>query len=75
LNYALHGEINGAVLESGDFVHLKPEGASAVRIKLGMKLEGVGETRPMVNGRSVIEAKEVNGIAIEHHKALKKHAV
>jgi len=74
LNYARHGEVNGAVLESGDFVHLKPEGAAALGIKLGMKLEGLGETRPMVNGRSVIEAKEVNGIAIEHRKAPKKHA-
>jgi hypothetical protein len=24
LNYALHGEVNGGILDSGDFLHLKP---------------------------------------------------
>jgi hypothetical protein len=32
LNCALHGEVNGGILESGDFLHLKPEGAQAVSV-------------------------------------------
>jgi hypothetical protein len=39
-----------------------------------MTVEGKGKTKPMVGGGSEIEAEEVNGIAIEHHKAKKKRA-
>jgi hypothetical protein len=74
LNYALHGEVNGGILESGDFLHLKPEGARAVGLKPGLSVKGNGKTKPMVGGHLVIEADEVNGISIEHHKAKKKHA-
>ena len=73
LNYALHGEVNGGILDSGDFLHLKPEGARAVKLKAGMKVEGRGGIKPMVGGHSVIEADDVNGIAIPHHKTKKKH--
>jgi hypothetical protein len=66
LNYALHGEVNGGILESGDFLHLKPEGARAAGIKVGLKVKGRGARKPMVGGKSVIEAEEVNGIAIRH---------
>ena len=74
LNYALHGEVNGGILDSGDFLHLRPEGARAVKLKTGMQVEGRGSTRPMVGGHLVIEAEEVNGIAIHRHKAKKKHS-
>jgi hypothetical protein len=74
LNYALHGEVNGGILDSGDFLHLKPEGARALGIELGMKVEGSGARKPTADGHFVIEAEEVNGIAIEHGKARKKHA-
>jgi hypothetical protein len=82
LNYALHGEVNGGILESGDFLHLKPEGARAVGLKLGLSVKGKGKTKPMADGHLVIEADEVNGIPIERHKgphkaphkAKKKHA-
>ncbi|HEV2175461.1 MAG TPA: hypothetical protein VGR71_17930 [Nitrospira sp.] len=72
LNYALHGEVNGGILDSGDFLHLKPEGAAALGLKCGMAVEGRGAMKPMVDGHSVIEAEEVNGIAIGHKKAKKK---
>jgi hypothetical protein len=74
LNYALHGEINGGILDSGDFLHLKPEGARILKVKAGMHVEGRGKTRPMVDGHAVIEAKEVNGIEMQGHKAKKKQA-
>jgi len=75
LNYALHGAVNGAILDSGDFLHLKPAGARALKLKLGMPVEGRGRTKPMVDGHLVIEAETVNGVEIKHHKAKKKHAV
>jgi hypothetical protein len=74
LNYALHGEVNGGILESGDFLHLKPEGARAIGLALGMAVEARGKTRPTPGGWFVIEADEVNGTIIGHHKGKKKHA-
>jgi hypothetical protein len=73
LNYALHGEVNGGILESGDFRHLKPEGAQAVGLAVGMAVEARGTTKPMPGGRFVIEAEQVNGTVIGHGKAKKKH--
>ncbi len=73
LNYALHGEVNGGILESGDFLHLKPEGARAVGLVVGMAVEARGTTKPMPGGCFVIEAEEVNGTVIRHGKAKKKH--
>lgn len=74
LNYALHGEVNGGMLDSGEFLHLKPEGAAAVALAEGMKVRGSGERKQAMGGHAVIEAAEVNGIAIGHKKARKKHA-
>ena len=74
LNYALHGEVNGGMMDSGDFLHLKPEGARSVKLTTGMKVNGRGSSRPMLGGHSVMEATEVNGIEIHHHKPKKKHA-
>jgi hypothetical protein len=45
LNYVLHGEVNGGVLDSGDFLHLKPEAAP---------VEARDRTKPMRGGRFVI---------------------
>jgi hypothetical protein len=73
LNYALHGEVNGGILESGDFLHLKPEGARAVGLAVGMAVEARGTTKPMPGGRFVIEADEVNGTVIRPGKSKKKH--
>lgn len=72
LNYALHGEVNGAILDSGDFLHLKPHGASALKLAVGMKVKGMGSTKPMVAGHHVIEAEEVNEIRLERKPGPKK---
>jgi len=63
-NYARHGEANGVVLDSGDFVHLKPEGMAESALEIGDKVNAVGETRAMAFGHRVIEARKVNGNAI-----------
>ncbi len=78
LNYALHGEVNGAILNTGDFLHVKPHGADALALKLGMKVKGTGVKKPLLGGHHVIEADEVNGVHIdkkgEKKDKPKKHA-
>jgi hypothetical protein len=75
LNYAKHGEINGAVLDNGDFVHLRPLGAAAVGLKIGQKLQVKGESLPGLFGEgNVIEAHTANGLNLDKHKALNKAA-
>jgi len=65
LNYTRHGEVNGAVLESGDFVHLGPKGAKLVKLAIGEKLSMVGAAATMGDGHLVIEdPSEVNGVKI-----------
>ena len=65
LNYALHGEVNGAILDTGDFLHVKPHGAAALALTVGMKVKGAGPCKPMLGGHRVIEASEVNGIQVD----------
>jgi hypothetical protein len=74
INYARHGEPNGAILETGEFVHMKPDGARAVDLKVGQKLTVEGEVRTSPAGHTVIEATLVNGIEIDHPKPKKKNA-
>ncbi len=63
LNYARGGEINGAILESGDFVHVGP---SAEKLKLapGLKLSIDGVQTLMAGGKYAIDAQTVNGFAM-----------
>ncbi|QJW99870.1 hypothetical protein [Frigoriglobus tundricola] len=68
LNYARHGEPNGVVLDSGDFVHMKPHGMHRVPLKIGSHVVAEGPVRATVTGHRVVEARAVNGIAIAHGK-------
>lgn len=62
LNYARHGEPNGFVLDSGDFVHTRPDGFAALGLKIGDKVHAEGPSRPLVDGSGVVvEAHSVNG--------------
>lgn len=61
LNFAKHGEPNGVVLESGDFVHLKPEGMERLQLAIGDEVRAEGKTRSHVLGGVVLEAESVNG--------------
>lgn len=74
LNYSLQGEVNGAILESGDFLYVEPEGAREVGLALGMDVTGFGIRKPMIGSHRVIEAEEVNGVIIHHVGAHKKSA-
>ena len=54
LNYALHCEVNGAILHTGDFVQVKPHGAAALALSVGMNIKATGPVKPMVGGHRVI---------------------
>ena len=61
-NYAKHGAANGVVLDSGDFVHTRPDGLDKLGLKIGDKVEAEGAAMPLVTGTGrVIEALSVNG--------------
>jgi hypothetical protein len=64
INYTRHGEANGVVLESGDFVHLKPAGMKRVALKVGDHVTALGPAALMPLGQQVVEAETVNGISI-----------
>ncbi len=61
LNFAKHGEPNGVVLDSGDFVHLKPEGMKRLQLVVGDAVRAEGKTRSHILGGVVLEAESVNG--------------
>ena len=64
-NYARHGEANGVVLDSGDFVHTRPDGFALLGFEIGMHVEADGESRALVGGAGrVIEARVVNGVPL-----------
>jgi hypothetical protein len=69
INFARHGAANGVVLESGDFIHLKPEGMKKVALKVGdaVTAEGPGGMMPL--GQQIVEAKTVNGTTVMGRKA------
>jgi hypothetical protein len=68
LNYARHGEANGVVLDTGDFIHLKPDGMRRAGLVVGQRIEAEGEARPAANGGRVVEATVVNGVAVRPGK-------
>ncbi|MDQ2839924.1 MAG: hypothetical protein M3Y72_02565 [Acidobacteriota bacterium] len=74
INYALHGEPNGGILDGGEFLHLKPHGAAAIGLRAGMEVEGKGTLKPSGGECRVIEAEEVNGMTIEKKPKPKKKA-
>lgn len=62
LNYALHGEPNGVVLDNGDFIHLRPDGQRQFRLAPGDRVEASGDARSLrFGGGRVIEATILNG--------------
>ncbi|MEZ2294074.1 hypothetical protein [Variovorax sp. RCC_210] len=65
LNYARHGEANGVVLDTGDFVHTKPDGFAHLGLKVGDKVRAEGRAQPLATGEGrVVEAVRVNGRAV-----------
>jgi hypothetical protein len=73
INFAKHGEPNGAVLDSGHFVHLKPSGARLIDLRIGQRLTVEGRSKRRGHGTAeVIEAERVNGIDLASGKPSKQ---
>jgi len=66
INYALHGEPNGAILDNGDFIHLKPKGFKHAELEVGQKVTVKGELKPSFLEHRVIEVHAINGIEMKH---------
>jgi hypothetical protein len=62
LNFARHGAANGVVLDSGDFIHLKPDGMTRFGLKVGDRVEADGDAQLLATGKAwAVEANTVNG--------------
>jgi hypothetical protein len=68
INYTRHGEANGVVLESGEFIHLKPDGMRHAGLKVADHVTAAGPASLMPLGQQVIEATTVNGVAVASKK-------
>ncbi|MFO0744135.1 MAG: hypothetical protein U1F43_00485 [Myxococcota bacterium] len=65
-NYARHGAANGVVLDTGDFIHTKPEGLRRLKLAIGDKVEADGDAQMLANGRGwAVEATWVNGARVK----------
>jgi hypothetical protein len=64
INYSLHGEPNGALLDNKIFVHAGPHGAKAAKLSVGQKIHVEGEEAKSDIGITVIEAHTINGITL-----------
>jgi hypothetical protein len=65
VHYAKHGEPNGVILESGEFIHTRPGGMKKLKLTVGSTVIARGELRTTVLGTPLIEAREVNRVTIE----------
>lgn len=62
LNYARHGSPNGVVLDSGDFLHLKPNGMKQFKLKVGDAVQALGDAQFLATGGGwAVEVESING--------------
>ena len=74
LNHARRGEVNGGILDTGDFVHLRPHGVKAIGgLAVGQTLDARGEVRAGWSGHRVIEVRTANGTEIGGRSPYKPH--
>ncbi len=64
LHYAKHGEPNGVILESGEFIHTRPPGMKKLKLEIGSKVVAQGEVRMTVLGTLLMEADRVNRVPL-----------
>jgi hypothetical protein len=65
VHYAKHGEPNGVMLESGEFIHTRPPGMKKLKLGVGAKVVAHGELRMTVLGTPLVEAGKVNGVTLD----------
>jgi len=69
LNLTKNGEVNGGILESGDFVHTGPKLAKELNLAVGQEISSEGIASATASGKQVIEKPtRVNGKEIVHEK-------
>lgn len=67
-NHARHGAANGVVLDTGDFIHTRPEGLARLKIKVGDTVEADGDAQRLADDAGwAVEAATVNGKAVQPH--------
>jgi hypothetical protein len=67
MNYARDGEANGVLLDSGDFVHVRPDRFATLGIAPGDQVEASGPSRPLADGSGrVIDAVTLNGKPLDN---------
>jgi hypothetical protein len=64
VHFAKHGEPNGVILGSGEFIHTRPRGMKQLKLEVGSKVVANGEIRMTVLGTPLIEAHEVNRVTL-----------
>jgi hypothetical protein len=69
LHFAKHGEPNGVVLETGEFIHLRPHGMALLGLGVGAEVRAVGTLRMTALGTLMLEASQVNRIVIDPQAA------
>ena len=53
------------VLDTGDFIHVKPDGMARLGLKVGDKVEADGDAQMLSTGKGwAVEATKVNGKAL-----------
>jgi hypothetical protein len=65
IHYARHGEPNGVILTSGEFVHTRPHGMKKLKLRVGSKVVARGARRITALGTALIEAHRVNRITLD----------
>ena len=62
MHCARHGQTNGVVLETGEFIRLRPDGVAQAALEIGSKVTAVGQARMTVLGTSMLETHRINRI-------------
>jgi hypothetical protein len=66
-NFAKHGEANGVVLDTGDFIHTKPDGMKLLRLRIGANVEAEGDAQRLADDSGwAVDATSVNGKTVKH---------
>jgi hypothetical protein len=60
MHYARHGQPNGVVLQTGEFIHLRPSAMVDAGLDVGSKVSAIGHVRLTVLGNRLLEARKVN---------------
>lgn len=61
-NYARHDAANGVVLDTGDFIHIKPKRFSQFSFKVGQRLKATGVIHQLSSGTGrVMKPVQING--------------